>query len=312
MRERRLGSRHRRERWDYGELISVTLVLIWWSAVFRMIWTTFVITYAGAELDFGWLSPIEGTPPILKSLIWLLLGLVVMTAGCLLEPRNRTRFGLAIAGFNVMFVSLLAVAVYLQTAFSIEYAADRASGARSEWILAGELAGPWEVAKRIEAADAPRFPAESLWLDFNGMPALRLGRRPDALDVWASLEAKAPSRPRTRLFEHLLRILRGPSQGFFLKDGNAVRRPGLPYELPAVIVEAIVRPRINDLPSSGYCTWVAELHDPNPRELEFQLTYVDGRATPDARVWLRRIERPKAGWDLGLELALLRQTTAWD
>jgi hypothetical protein len=310
---RRLGMRPKRVFWDYGELFSVTLLLAWWSAMYRMLWTTTGICFT-SDLDLGWIAPPEGAPPILESLAWIIVGLLAMTAGCFLDSRNRTRAGLAIGAVNVAFVLLLVGATFYHGLFAAEFAAHRASGVASEWNLAHDLAGTWQVERRIEPEGAPRFPARALTFEFFGTsPAVRLrDPAPELVYAWASLDATEGFRPRTRLFERLGELVRvGGTTTRFEFIGSPVRFPGVPYNPPALVIELLIKAPIRELPSDGLCIWVAEQHERPAERLELRLTHVEGRPTvPDARVWMQRPRKPKAGWDLGAELADPRDRSA--
>ena len=312
LRERRLGSLLRHERWDYAELFSVTLLLIWWSVMFRVIWTFSVIVGSGS-LDVGWLSPSRNAPPILAIFVAILVLMSLATAGCLLDPRNRTRAGYGLACANAAFVTVLGVAVALHAVFAVEYADHRASGALSEWNLADGLAGRWDVANREEPESAPAFPASRFWLDFDGTSArVRFGElAPDVKDAWATLEGAQGFAPKTRLFERLEDLLFGEREHQRFGSFPVARIDGADYVHPALVVEAIVRPSIQDLPTDGWCVWAAELRQPSPRRLSFRLIRSDRRRKPDARVDFVRVDDPIAGSDVGEELEDSRQMAWW-
>jgi hypothetical protein len=231
LRERRLGSRMRHDRWSYAELFSVTLLLIWWSAMFRVLWVLFMLVQPG-DLGLSWLDAPAGGPSLLTALAIVEIGLLAMTAACFVEARNRTRLGVAIGAFNLSFVLALSGATFLQGSFARQLSAHRTSGVPSEWNLARGLAGEWQVVGRLEPDGAPRFPAHAL--TFGVIP-----------------------RAETR-----------------------------------------------EMPGGGDCFWSADVSDANTDRLELRLTSVDlVKDPPDARVWLGRVRRHEAGWDLAQELS---------
>ncbi|HEU4430151.1 MAG TPA: hypothetical protein VFT98_15430 [Myxococcota bacterium] len=287
----------------------MTLTLAWWSAMFRVIWVTFVISWSDS-LDVGWLSVASEAPPILGSLAAVVFGLLVMTAGCLLEPRNRTRTGYALAGINCAFAVLLGAAVFLHASFALEVAAHRASGAPSGSNLAREIAGRWQVVARDEPVGAPRFPATVHWIERNP-DRLRITRGASStVDAWWSLEATPGFRPTTRLFARLEHLLFGTRE-VPLMSFEPRSFEGAWYERPALLIHALIPPRIEVLPSNGYCVWAAELHEPNTRTLELVTVQVNREPVPISRVVLRRADAPETGRDLAEELAQLRETPLW-
>jgi hypothetical protein len=308
MRTRRLGSRRRRERWDYAELFSVTLLLVWWSVMYRILWTTHGILYP-YELDLGWLTARRGQLPMLEGLALLVLGLVLMNAGCLLHPRNRTRMGLALTGINAALAVTLGFAIALHTQFAVSLLAHRNSDARSASNLENELVGRWEVVERSEPARAPRFPAQVVTFERGYHVRLQNSVDPALVEVWwevdptAALEASFAFAGRCGLLEC--------NSAAILSVGRATHVGARQYDPPAVVLDTFVRNPLSERDAFGYQQWAAEMPRAGLRELEFRSINDFGVERPVARVRLEHRERPSTGWDFAEELASLREDPVW-
>lgn len=304
MRERRLGSLLRHERWDYAGLFGITLGLAGLSAFFRMLWVFFIVNSVGALDDF-WISGSRGSPPTIAVVVFVIGAASLATGAALLEPRNRSRAGWTLATLNLGFVALLALAAVLLGEFAGAVAQHHASAARSSENLARELAGRWQVAQREDPPEATAFPVDGFTLNVVG-GAVRVqlhGMRPDVLEVWGRIEAVDNFAPRTRLASLLGPWLgMGSPRPLLVPHGPAVRITGADYTLPAIVLEAVVRPRIEDLPTTGECAWIAELRDRDPQMLTFRLVRGVRRDESPTRVALARVVRPAAGWDVAEEL----------
>jgi len=299
MRERRLGSRRRREPWDYAEIFSVTLTLVWWSVLYRMLWTTSAIWFT-SDLDVGWLRPESRQLPILPVLAWMLVGLAIMNAGCFLEPRNRTRAALALTAMNLAFIASLGFAVFLHLRFALEQSAHRASHARSDFNLAREISGRWEVVARDEPAGGAHFPARGLWFGREGWQGCFVDPEPALVGYESNVEAIDAFRPSTSLFEDLAQIWFGNRD---TPRFDAIRVEGADYQPPAVVLHTWTRaPASSDTPDA-YVLWVADLREVLPEELTFRAIDPVRPAASASAVRVRHPEKPRAGYDFARELA---------
>jgi len=157
IRERRLGSRRRRERWDYKELFSVTILLILWSALYRWSLLAFALSQHLGPTD-GWLVAPQGPAPLFRLMAFVWIGFLTLNAGCLLEQRNRTRAGAALATLNFALLAALGLSLFSHTLLELELHAHHLSGARSPGNLARELVGVWEVVESEEPIGDRAFP----------------------------------------------------------------------------------------------------------------------------------------------------------
>ncbi len=289
----------RRAARDHVHLLSVSVVLVVWAALYLVVWGVCSSEIWG-ELPAAWLAADRAPLSIAASCTVFLAALLVSNAAAFLDAANRTRAGAALAAVNTALALTLLTQLALHSLFVTQLSAHRQTGARSEGILAREVVGPWEVVGRSGSPPAD-LAGDSLELSLDGEVRARSGREWRVLEAAWHVEGSDEFRPRLPFCGSIL--ARWCEREVFYAHEFRV---GQPYSPPALVVNGAWEWR----PADGrHYAWFADLSAPSRDEIVLRAATFGEPPLDLGALLLRRAmppSKPAAGWDFAADLAPLR------
>jgi hypothetical protein len=298
-RRRRLGSRKRRQLQDYAQLFSLSIFLTLWAAIYRWTWLLSFSEVWGDVGDTWWVAE-EAAIAIGPACAVVLGALAALNAAAFLDAKHRTRAGIALGAVNASIIVALSLELSSDSLLALELREHRLSGARSEGNIAGEIVGRWQVTKST-ATPAGVFAGSAF--EFTPDGGIRVKRAQE----WHTLDADWEVQGTERFVAELPLCDWLPWSACALDPVLYLSpyRVNQPFSPPVVVLHGAWEL----LPE--YVAWYVEMREPAPDAIVLRASTAGPRPIELAAVHLRRAleEKPVAGWDLGRDLAPLRD--AW-
>lgn len=289
---RSLLGRHERRRRAIHQLGAVTLLLFCWGVFYRLMMIYPAVAHPW-ELDMGWLNSAEPGFPAIPVIASVLVYALLMTLAVFLERENRYPAAFALAAVNLGFVAVLAAMLHVHASFAHDLTRFRLSGALSWSGLAQGIQGRWEVSTRETPAGSSDFPARSVVFNRWGSVDAHPTRSSARVWAWWEIEAETDTTFDPELpFERLVLGNASPEQlPVVARIHGTPRRPFLLLQTESTsATDGVV---------FTHLLWAAELRTVHPERLELVSLTDRAAGCSVSRVWLRRVEKPIAGWDLG-------------